>query len=92
MLADSRMPLWVPLFFTAWGAVLWFAWGRRLLRDPHTELHHMAESQLKWGTGIGNDAETQFKWLWRFRWFFAVISIGYAILVVGAWVAALRGR
>lgn len=92
MLADSHTPIFVPVLFTVWGVLLWFVWGRRMVRDPRAELRHMAEVQLKWGTGIGKDVETQFKWLWRLRWIFALVAVVWVAGTIGAWAAALSGH
>ena len=90
----SSTPLTVPIFFTAWGLLCWFAGFRRLLRDPRAWTREIAEARARsrilhpFG---GGDVETEFRQEWRMRWLIWVAVVGYALGTIWAWIAALRG-
>jgi hypothetical protein len=86
-------PLSVPITFTAWAVLCWFAGFRTLLRDPATGIRQIAEarsrSRLLHPFG-GGDVDKEFKRQWRLRWLIWPVVIGYLLGTLAAWIAAIH--
>ena len=86
---EATTALRVPLLFTAWGALCWFAGFRLLFSDPETFIRKIAEtrskSRLLHPRG-GGDPQQEFDRQWKLRPFAYIAVVGYATVVAGAWV------
>jgi hypothetical protein len=90
----QNVPIYVPIFFTAWGVLIWVTWARKMWRDPDGQRRAMAEARANTpiirALGGSSDPEEEYRKLAAAPAFFKVVTVGYSVGVGVAWYAALR--
>jgi hypothetical protein len=90
VIAGQTIPLYVPLGFLAFWAVLLFV-NRRAFRNPRGFLRSIstsrADSRLVRALGGSGDPEVEFERLWRHRWLWPlIVALSLAIIF---WMLAI---